>query len=150
VKIDIPDLTQTLGPSWKKADADVNGEFGYLVALAEYISKRTARAAAEGWGGDRYVLYENKSTGALVLIQFTTWDTEKDAQEFFDAYVARTEKRYKLGKQSELSSQPRVYDTNEGLTAIERRGKDVLLIEGVQKRDQLARVMERAWQSTKR
>lgn len=150
VKIDIPDLTPTLGPSWKKADADVNGEFGYLVALAEFIPKRTARAAAEGWGGDRYVLYENKTTGGLVLIQFTTWDTERDAEEFFEAYAARTEKRYKLGKQSDSKSQPRVYDTNEGLAAIELRGKDVLLIEGVQKRDQLVRVMERAWQSTKK
>lgn len=150
VKIDIPDLTPTLGPSWKKADADVNGEFGYLVALAEFISKRTARAAAEGWGGDRYVLYENKTTGGLVLVQFTTWDTERDAEEFFEAYSARTEKRYKLGKQSESRSQLRVYDTNEGLAAVELRGKDVLLIEGVQKRDQLVRVMERAWQSTKK
>jgi len=150
VKINIPDLTSTLGPSWKKADADVNGEFGYLVALAEFIPKRTARAAAEGWGGDRYALYENKSTGGLVLVQFTTWDSEKDAEEFFDAYAARTEKRYRLAKQSESASQPRVYDTNEGLAAIELRGKDVLIIEGVQKRDQLVRVMERAWQSTKK
>jgi len=150
VKINIPDLTSTLGPSWKKADADVNGEFGYLVALAEFIPKRTARAAAEGWGGDRYALYENKSTGGLVLVQFTTWDSEKDAEEFFDAYAARTEKRYRLAKQSESASQPRVYDTNEGLAAIELRGKDVLMIEGVQKRDQLVRVMERAWQSTKK
>ena len=150
VKIEIPDLSQTLGPSWRKADADVNGEFGYLVALAEFIPKRTARAAAEGWGGDRYALYENKSTGGLVLVQFTTWDTEKDAEEFFDAYSARTEKRYKLARQPESKSQPRVYDTNEGLAAIELRGKDVLMIEGVQKRDQLIRVMERAWQSAKR
>jgi hypothetical protein len=150
VKIDIPDLAQTLGPAWKKADADVNGEFGYLVALAEFIPRKTARAAAEGWGGDRYVLYENKDNGALLLIQFTTWDTESDAREFFDAYAVRTEKRYKLGSRVEARSQPRIYETSEGFAAIERRGNDVLLVEGAQKREQLSRILERAWQSTKK
>jgi hypothetical protein len=150
VKIDIPDLSQALGSGWKKADADVNGEFGYLVALAEFIPKRTARTAAEGWGGDRYVLYENKTTGALLLVQFTTWDTENDAQEFFDAYTARTEKRYKLEKHVNSQAQSRVYQTNEGLAAIEHRGRDVLLVEGAQRQEQLVRILERAWQSTKK
>jgi len=150
VKIDIPDLSQALGSGWKKADADVNGEFGYLVALAEFIPKRTARTAAEGWGGDRYVLYENKTTGALLLVQFTTWDTENDAQEFFDAYAARTEKRYKLEKYASSEARSRVYQTNEGLAAIEHRGKDVLLVEGAQRHEQLVRILEQAWQSTKR
>jgi len=150
VKIDIPDLTQTLGSGWKKADADVNGEFGYLVALAEFIPKRTARTAAEGWGGDRYVLYENKATSGLLLVQFTTWDTENDAREFFDAYAARTERRYKLGKQQVAQSQSRVYETSEGLAAIELRGKDVLMIEGAQRRELLARILEKAWQSTRK
>jgi hypothetical protein len=150
VKIDIPDLSQTLGSAWKKADADVNGEFGYLVALAEFIPKRTARTAAEGWGGDRYVLYENKTTGALLLVQFTTWDTENDAQEFFDAYAARTEKHYKLGRYIDTKSQSRVYQTDEGLAAIELRGKDVLMVEGAPRREQLVKILERAWQSTKR
>ena len=150
VKIDIPDLAGSLEPNWKKADADVNGEFGYLVTLAEFIPKRTARTAAEGWGGDRYSLYENKTTGALMLAQYTTWDTESDAREFFDAYLTRTEKRYKLGAHANMNSQPRVYETNEGLASIERRGKDVVMIEGAQTREQLARLVERVWQSKKR
>ena len=149
VKIEIPDLAGALGPNWKKADADVNGEFGYLVALAEFIPRRVARAAAAGWGGDRYTLYENPATGGLVLVQYTTWDTANDAREFFDAYSERTEKRYKLGKPADLNAQSRVYKTNEGLASIELRGEDVVLIEGAQTRAQLSRASELIWKSKK-
>ena len=144
------DLGGLLGSEWKKADADVNGEFGYLVALSEFIPKRAARTAAAGWGGDRYVLYENKAAGELLLVQYTTWDTENDAKEFFQAYSERTQKRYKLNKPVNLNARPLVHKTNEGLASIDIRGKDVVLIEGAQTREQLARLSQRAWQSKKR
>lgn len=149
VKIDVPDLVGALGTDWKKADADVNGEFGYLVALAEFIPKSGARLAAAGWGGDRYALYENKATGALVLAQYTTWDTENDAKQFFEAYSERTQKRYKLARPAELNVSPIVYETNEGLASIELRGKDVVMIEGPQNREQLSRVSSTIWKSKK-
>jgi hypothetical protein len=149
VKIEISDLSAALGPDWKKTDADVNGEFGYLVALAEFIPKRAAKIAAAGWGGDRYALYENKVSGALLLAQFTTWDTGIDAKEFFEAYSERTAKRYKLAKSLESNPQRRVCDTGEGLASIELRGKDVVMIEGASSREQLARASERMWQSKK-
>ena len=149
VKIDVPDLVGVLGPDWKKADADVNGEFGYLVALAEFIPKSAARVAAAGWGGDRYALYENKTTGALILAQYTTWDTDNDAKEFFEAYSERTQKRYKLALPADLNVSPGVYETNEGLALIELRGKDVVMIEGAQNRDQLSRVSSTIWKSKK-
>ena len=149
VKIKMPDLAGALGADWKKADGDVNGEFGYLVALAEFIPKRAAKTAAAGWGGDRYALYENTVTGALLLGQFTTWDTESDAKEFFDAYSERTDKRYKLAKAIESNRQRRVSQTSEGLASIELHGRDVVMIEGAQTREQLARVSERMWLSKK-
>lgn len=150
VKIEIPDLAAALGSDWKKIDSDVNGEFGYLVALAEFLPKRAAKMAASGWGGDRYALYEIKDASALVLAQFTTWDTGGDAKEFFDAYSERTEKRYKPARSTESIPELRVYETDEGLTSIELRGKDVVIIEGVKSRQQLARASERMWQSKKR
>jgi hypothetical protein len=149
VKIEIPDLGGPLGPDWKRADADVNGEFGYLVALAEFIPKRAARAAAAGWSGDRYALYESKATGEVLMAQYTTWDSEIDAKEFFDAYSDRTLKRYKLDKPATVEGQARIYDTNEGLASIELRGKDVVMIEGAQTREQLSRVSETVWKSRK-
>lgn len=149
VKIELPDLAASFGQDWKQSAADVNGEFGYQVILSEFIPKPAARQAATGWGGDRYALYENKANGAAALVEYTTWDSAIEAKEFFDAYAERTEKRYKVGRPADATQGPRVYETTEGLASIELRDKDVLIVEGAQARDQLARVSARAWQSKK-
>jgi len=150
VKIDLADLGGVLGPDWKKSDVDVNGEFGYLVALAEFIPPRIARVAAAGWGGDGYALYEKKGSGATLLVQYTTWDSEGDAREFFDAYSTRTEKRYAVRKPAGLNTRQHVYETAEGLASVEIRGKDVVMIEGAGTHEQLTRISERTWQSKKK
>ena len=148
VKIDMPDLAGALGREWKKADADVNGEFGYQIALREFIGKAAVKAAA-GWGGDRYLLYEDSRNGATMLAQFTVWDSAQDAVEFFDAYSERTEKRYKVKRSADATDKLRVYATAEGIVSIELRGKDVVIIEGAQDGQQLARLSEKVWQSKK-
>lgn len=150
VKIELADLTSALGRGWKQADADVNGEFGYQVLLAEFIAKRTARAAASGWGGDRYALYENKETGALMIAQYTTWDTVLEAREFFDAYCDRTEKRYNVSRPRDPLTRHLIYETSEGVVSVELRDKDVVIIEGAQSREQQERLSERMWQSRKK
>src|SRR5262249_20782992 len=119
VKIDIPDLLGVFGKDWKQADADVNGEFGYMVILSEFINKDTARIAAAGWGGDRYAFYENKAAGASALVEYTAWDTSADAKEFFNAYAERTERRYKVKAAAEENANRRIYQTNEGVVSIE-------------------------------
>lgn len=150
VKIEIPALVTIFGKAWKQSDGDVNGEFGYLVLLGEFIPKSAARAAATGWGGDRYSFYENKATGESALIQYTTWDTADDAKEFFNAYSRRSEKRYKVSGPMDESAQPRIYETSEGLVSIELRDKDVVIIEGAQNRKQLASLQSRVWESKKK
>ncbi len=150
VKIEIPALVTIFGRTWKQSDADVNGEFGYQVLLGEFIPKSAARAAASGWGGDRYAFYESKATNESALIQYTTWDTAKDAKEFFDAYSLRSEKRYKVSGPTDANAQPRIYETSEGLVSIELRDKDVVIIEGAQNRNQLASLQARAWESKKK
>src|SRR5207247_2368620 len=117
IKIEIADLRPVLGRDWKRADSDVNGEFGYIVLLGQFIGKQQARQAAEGWGGDRYALYE-KESGEFILAQFTTWDTAKDAEEFFNAYRDRTIKRYKPATSFSGTAGSFVADTGEGLALI--------------------------------
>ncbi|HJQ71763.1 MAG TPA: hypothetical protein VKA70_22495 [Blastocatellia bacterium] len=150
VRIKIADLQQVLGPKFRKVDMDVNGEFGYQILLGEFIDKREARLAAEGWGGDCYELYEDASTGALVLAQYTTWDRAKDAKEFFDLYSKRIMKRYSVDAPGDLAARPRVYETSEGLVSIELRDKDVVIIEGARTRDELTRLSNRLWESKKK
>jgi len=84
-----------------------------------------------------------------VLAQFTTWDSENDAKEFFEAYSDRTERRYNIHNAMESAVQRRVWETGEGFASIELRGKDVVMIEGPGSREQLARASDRMWQSKK-
>jgi hypothetical protein len=61
----------------------------------------------------------------------STWDTEKDAREFFDAYVNRTKLRYADARV--ISERPRMWSarTSEGDVAIELRANRVLVVEGI-------------------
>ena len=130
-------------------DTDVNGEFGYQIILTEFLNKRAATSAAGGWGGDKYATYENKPTGDVLVAQFTTWDTPQDAQDFFNAYCERTEKRYNAKRPDEVTGKPRVYETSEGLVAIELRDKDVVIIEGAKSPDQLKLLWQQILKSKK-
>src|SRR5258708_23017730 len=84
---------------WKRLDYDVEGEWGFYLILDEFLkSPVESRRAAAGWGGDRFAVYES-SKGEVLMTSLSTWDTENDAREFFDAYVKRTELRYPRARQ---------------------------------------------------
>jgi hypothetical protein len=155
VKVLVPDITSLLNngtqksevrsqrsasgfqaaASWKRLASDVNGEWGFYLILDQFLKSpvESSRAAA-GWAGDRTAVYES-SKGEVLYISLSTWDTENDAREFFDAYVKRTQLRYPM-PQTLTDSQrsvPRLqtFRTPEGVTAIELRAARVLIVEGV-------------------
>jgi len=101
-------------------------------------SPSESHRAAAGWGGDRYSIYEGPK-GEVLYISLSTWDTENDAREFFDAYVRRTEHRYASTAAMEpppnTESLSRTFHTSQGTVLIERRGPRVLVLEGI--RDQM-------------
>jgi hypothetical protein len=149
VKIQLADLSPAIGKGWKRADEDVNGEFGYMILLAQFINKMSARAAADGWSGDRYARYENPATGNSILAQYTTWETSKDAREFFDAYAERSESRYSAQRSEKSQPDNCLIATPEGLVYIGIRDKDVIIIEGAANQQQVAALTELLWKSKK-
>src|SRR4026209_1004065 len=87
-KLVLPDFKMILGPSWKRIDYDVNGEWGCYLVLDEFLKDTTeSKQAAAGWGGDRFALYETDKPGETFIAQLTAWDTPLDAEEFFAAYA---------------------------------------------------------------
>src|SRR5687767_71263 len=122
---------------WKQIETDVNGEWGYYLALDEFLkSAGESKRAAAGWGGDKYALYEHSKTGDLFLVQVALWDTAQDAKEFFDAYVKRTALRYPQGQvtpddRNTNTETTRRWQTREGGVLIELRGARVVILEGV-------------------
>jgi hypothetical protein len=137
VKVEMPDISKQLGKGWKRIDYDNSGEWSYYLILDEYLkSASESEKAAAGWGGDRYALYEGPK-GEVMLAQLTTWDTEKDANEFFAAYVERSKRRYENASVDELVAtiQTAVRQTKmvtkEGGVLISQNGSRVLILEGV-------------------
>jgi hypothetical protein len=149
LKIELPDISSMLGPGWKRLDTDINGEFGYFLILREFIDKNQARAAADGWGGDRYALYENRKTGKLLLVHLSAWDSLKDAEEFFHAYAGRTGARYPQAKAQKSPANVRDLQTDDGKTFIQLHNKSVLILEGLpaEETERLARLVEALWKS---
>jgi hypothetical protein len=161
VKVTLPDVTTILNnservtvrsappplasgsrtqPAWKKLDSDVNGEWGFYLILDQFLkSPAASRRAAAGWGGDRYAVYEGPK-GEVLFVCLSTWDTENDAREFFDAYVKRTELRYPgaielistipRGRSSAVDTDRKSFRTSEGTVVIELRGVRVQVLEG--------------------
>jgi hypothetical protein len=77
---------------WEKIGDNVAGELGVRLLLAEQLPAAQSTQAAEGWGGDRYQVFVT-SPDKHAVIWWSQWDTEKDAKEFFKAYVAFFVKR---------------------------------------------------------
>jgi hypothetical protein len=67
-----------LGAGWRRAGAGTWGELQTRELLA--LAGANARAAAAGWGGDRYELWESGAKD--VLIMRWRWDTRRDEAEF--------------------------------------------------------------------
>jgi hypothetical protein len=173
VKVTLPDITALLNGSeriavksvppasaggsptqanWKRLDYDVEGEWGFYLILDEFLkSPVESRRAAAGWAGDRFAVYEGPK-GEVLIASLSTWDTENDAREFFDAYVKRTELRYPDAERLELvpsgarNSNVFSYRTSAGLVVVELRGSRVLAVEGIPERANTKTLLTALWQ----
>jgi len=146
-KLTLPDFRVALGPTWKKLDYDVNGEWGYYLILDEFLNDATeSKQAVAGWGGDRFELYETGKPDEFFVAQVTAWDTPLDAREFFDAYAKRTVQRYPNAK--ELNSTPdRIeWQTSTGGVALDLRGSRVAIVEGVPASTDAGKLLRTIWQ----
>ena len=150
VKVKLPDLTRSLpgragsqsrrpgaplGSSWRLIDSDVNGEWSFYLILDQFLKSPTeSQQASAGWGGDSYEVYESRD-GEVLYVSLSTWDTAKDAREFFNAYVKRTELRYPGTRSSATvdASTTESFAPAGGAVRIEISGSRVLVFEGLSK-----------------
>jgi len=71
---------------WDKIGDNVAGELGIRLLISGELAAARATQAAEGWGGDRYQVFET-GPGRHAVVWWTRWDTEKDAREFLKTYT---------------------------------------------------------------
>ena len=150
-KLSLPGLKRVLGPSWKRIDYDVNGEWGTFLILDEFLNDATeSKQASAGWGGDRFALYETSKPGEMFIAQLTAWDTPQDAKEFFDAYSKRTAKRYADATPTAQKQDRIEWKTSAGGVAMELRGSRVAILEGVPAKTNANALLRRIWQNDRR
>jgi hypothetical protein len=120
--------TLDAGCDWTEAGRNVVGE----MQLAVLLRRHGGKAAAAGWDGDRFAVFEGPK-GRLGIVWLSTWDSDDDAREFTQGY-ARFQTTKIPGQQ--VQPQPEAFpDANrrahEGTVyALERRGSDVAVVEG--------------------
>jgi hypothetical protein len=84
--VSLPDLPMLAGGGWHSIDAAVLGEFYLRLLLRNFdCPKGQSTVATEGWDGDMYRAFRHDD-GRVLVVMATTWDTEADASEFFEAY----------------------------------------------------------------
>jgi len=146
-KVTLPEFRSLLGPTWKRIDYDVNGEWGLYLVLDEFLNNASeSKRAAAGWGGDRFALYETTEPGKTFIAQLTTWDTPLDAKEFFDAYAKRTPKRYAEAAELKVIANRIEWQTSNGFVAIELRGSRVAILEGIPAATNADALLRLVWQ----
>lgn len=114
-----------------KIGSNTFGEFQIEVLLRKHQGK----TAAAGWDGDTFTVYETAG-GVPALVWATTWDSEEDAREFAAAYQAARDAR------------PADSSPPEATRLLERRGVDVVIVEGFPKEAAL-RLLDQAFQAPK-
>jgi hypothetical protein len=140
----LPDVRGVLGSGWTLALEDDAGEFAVRGILERFLPEAEARAAAEGWGGDQYHLYERAEDGELALVFLTAWDTEADAREFAAAYARLIPMKYAAARAGRAGEGMRRWTAGGGTLLVERRASDVLVLEGVPP-DRTAAVRQWVW-----
>jgi hypothetical protein len=137
----VPDVAHVLGEGWENVDDNGMGELmtgclvtqlrakSYAATVIALIDMKTqglsfkkpVKEAVEGWDGDRYTAWIEKSTGRVTIVWTSAWDSEKDAQEFADTYGAALGKRV-LGDRFKSAPEVVRYEDSAGRVS----GLDVL------------------------
>ncbi len=144
-KLTLPDFKSVLGPSWKRIEYDVNGEWGCYLILDEFVNNAVeSKQASAGWGGDRFALYETSKEGETFVAQLTAWDTPQDAKEFFDAYSKRTSKRYAATATTQKEDRVE-WQTPAGGVVMELRGSRVAILEGIPAKANANKLLRMIW-----
>lgn len=102
IPVSLVDLSGVLGAGWQEIDKGLMGEWYTYLILAygripeARIDESRARAAAEGWGGDAYVVYYDHQNDDSVMVMRTIWDSGSEAAEFASIFEEYAEGRFGL------------------------------------------------------
>jgi hypothetical protein len=132
VSVSLPDLSTSLGSGWKEVDKGVLGEWYTYLVLAHgqdphsRLSEKTASTASQGWGGDAYAVYYNKDTNQTTMSLKTVWDSQKDAEEFIQAFETFSTDRF--GQPATQTNGSVTWETSDSFTGLYHQGSQTVWI----------------------
>jgi hypothetical protein len=130
IPITLPDLG-TLGPGIKIVAEDELGEFGLDAVLGLYMGEQAGQAAASGWRGDHYRIWED-ADGRFVIAYLVAMESERAAGAFAQAYARAIEKRHPaLSGRGTPGPSTGLVTWREGgrAFAVDQRGAEVFVME---------------------
>jgi len=112
--VSLPSLEKALGGNWSKLEENAMGEFGWKEVLKQFLDERRGKSLAAAWDGDRYAVYEQKTSKRLLLVTRERLASLEQAQRFFGQYSEALEKKHET--RSNLFRKPDFFsfDTPEG------------------------------------
>ncbi len=131
--VTLPDLAAALDGGWQEADRDVMGELGLKLYLRQHAGPTMSGLAAEGWGGDSYVLLQQGAEGPHLLVMQTQWDSQEEANQFWLLYqVAMSNRRDAEETVKTLLGEPdgRWWQSDVSLTFARHEDERVLIVIG--------------------
>ncbi len=129
VSITVPDL-RTFVSGARQISDDQLGEFGLGAVLAVHLGEAAGRAAAEGWRGDAYRLWEHPK-GGFALAYLVAFRDASAAAAFARTYGGVMERRHPAlaaGAQRGPGGLMRWQHNGRGF-AVEQRSAEVLVLE---------------------
>ena len=134
VPVTLPDLTNTLGRELREIDRGVLGEWYTYLILARgadaafQLADDAAEPAAEGWGGDAYVVYWDEAAGQPLVVLLTTWETTAEADEFSAAFRDYAAARWGDPQPGADSNQSTWESTVDGASVFVQSGKETIWV----------------------
>lgn len=129
-KVVFPDVSSILGSGWARLSEDTFGEFSFYLVGKVFLDELSSKVMSEGWGGDHFEFYEESSSKKTLLIALSKWDSQRDADEFFDLYKKIIIKKYQQPNLIKEGQDFFQWSAKDGNIYLSKSKDAVLIIEG--------------------
>jgi hypothetical protein len=129
-EVALPAMDKLLGPDWSMLEENVMGEFGWKEVLKQFLDEDRAKTLAAAWDGDRYVVFEQKTSKKLALVNRLHLNSATHADRFFGQYSEALENKYE--KRKNLFRRPNFFsfEAENGGVFLRCLGSECLSVEG--------------------
>jgi hypothetical protein len=140
VPLTIPNLDKLIGPEYERYDFGSMGAFDVYLLAKQYSPETDAKQYYLHWHGGYYLAVHAKSAAKdqIGLIYMSRWDSSEAANAFAKMYSDYVPTRYKGANRLPAScpvpteeAQCFEWGTSEGTVLIDVRGREVLILEGL-------------------